>query len=139
MKQVHYPDMRSVCLTTKCYRCCMNTNMLLSHHDVKTIEGLGYPKDFFLIQKNGWLQLKNNQGRCVFHTTEQCCIYDHRPEGCKLYPIVYQNDTSQIMLDNDCPQRHQFELTETAKQQLIRLLEHLQQERMQRKRVGRNL
>ena len=113
--------------------------MLLSHHDVKTIEGLGYPKDFFLIQKNGWLQLKNNQGRCVFHTTEKCRIYDHRPEGCTLYPIVYQQDTHQVILDNDCPQRHMFELIETAKQQLVTLLKRLQQERTQRKRVGRNL
>lgn len=126
--------MTRCCLETKCIHCCIETNMLLSYHDIETIETLGYEKDFFVEEKNGWLQLKNHHGKCVFHNGNKCTIYNHRPEGCSLYPIVYDKTTKQAILDEDCPQKTLFSLSKTREQQLIGLVCLLQKERTQRMR-----
>lgn len=126
--------MTNRCLETNCTQCCIKTNMLLTIHDIQTIEKLGYEARSFLSERNGWLQLKNNKGRCVFHNGTICTIYDHRPEGCVLYPVVYDKDHRVAILDRDCPQRHCFLLSDTKSEQLYRLISILEKERVGRKK-----
>ncbi len=108
--------------------------MLLSYRDIETIERLGYEKDSFVSEGKGWLQLKNHHGRCVFHNGNNCIIYDHRPEGCRLYPLVYDKTNKQVILDDECPQRHRFSLSATKAKQLTALVCILEKERTQRLR-----
>ena len=126
--------MTTCCLETKCIQCCVKTNMVLTSYDIETIEKLGYEVKFFVSERNRWLQLKNKKGRCVFHNGTICTIYDHRPEGCVLYPIVYDKDHRSAILDSDCPQRHCFLLSNTKSKQLYTLISILEKERVGRKK-----
>lgn len=126
--------MVACCLETQCSRCCLNTNMVLTSRDVERIEKLGYDKRCFIIEQNGWLQLKNQKGRCVFHNGNVCTIYEHRPEGCRLYPVVYSKDDRCAMLDRDCPKSSCFFLSETTTQQLFDLVTVLEKERAKRRK-----
>jgi len=108
--------------------------MILTSHDIEIIEKLGYEFHFFVTEHTGWLQLKNYKGRCVFHNGIQCDIYDHRPEGCVLYPIVYDKDNRYAILDNECPQKHCFPLSKTKEQQIKTLVLLLEKERKDRKK-----
>ena len=56
--------------------------MLLSYQDIERIKRLGFDTNFFVTEKDGWLQLKNQDGRCVFHNNKMCTIYENRPDGC---------------------------------------------------------
>jgi len=87
--------MKSPCRYFNCIQCCKETVMLLSNADIKRIENLGFSRDLFVDDVEGWLQLKNQNDHCVFHDGMKCLIYAHRPEGCTLYPIIYD-------MDNDC-------------------------------------
>jgi len=126
--------MTNCCLETKCSLCCIQTNMILTSQDIETIKKVGYPVKFFVSEQNGWLQLKNDKGRCVFHNGTFCVIYDHRPKGCVLYPVVYDNDHRCAILDRDCPQKHCFTLSDTKSEQLATLISLLEDERTERKK-----
>ena len=126
--------MSSCCLETKCIQCCIETNMLLSYHDIENIQKMRYDQKFFISKRNGWLQLKNHQGRCVFHNGTRCTIYDQRPEGCTLYPVVYDKDNKSAILDGECPQKQCFPLKKSKTQQLIDLISTLERERSQREK-----
>jgi len=103
-------DMKSCCMDYKCIQCCLDTNMILSNVDIERIKELGFDTKFFVSKNRGWLQLKNNNGLCVFHDSISCSIYEHRPEGCKLYPIIYDKDKNCAVFDEDCPhRRYSFE------------------------------
>jgi Fe-S-cluster containining protein len=108
--------------------------MILSYQDIKTIEKIGFNQEFFVTKHNGWLQLKNQNGRCVFHNGTLCTIYDQRPEGCTLYPAVYDDDANRAVLDTECPQRHCFHLSDKKTQQLTTLISRLKKERAKRKK-----
>lgn len=107
--------------------------MLLSNHDIEHIKKMGYNPKFFVSEKNGWLQLQNHNGRCVFHDGTQCTIYDHRPEGCTLYPVVFRKDNNCAILDAECPQKERFSVSPAKLKQLNGLISLLEQERMERK------
>jgi Fe-S-cluster containining protein len=125
--------MSNPCLKTKCIQCCIETNMILSYRDIENIQKMGYDREFFISESKGWLQLKNNNGRCVFHNGKRCTIYYHKPEGCTLYPVVYNKDNNCAILDNECPQKHCFSLSNTKSQQLNFLISLLEKERTERK------
>ena len=99
--------------------------MLLSHQDIERIKRLGFNTDFFVTERNGWLQLKNQDGRCVFHSGIMCTIYETRPDGCKLYPIIYDNDKKYAVFDKDCPQRDKFHISKSNTKQLYLSLIHI--------------
>ncbi|MFO7676871.1 MAG: YkgJ family cysteine cluster protein [Thermoplasmatota archaeon] len=124
--------MHSHCLKYRCFQCCTKTNMLLTIKDIKIITQQGYETDFFVKQNNGWLQLKNTDNRCVFHNGKHCTIYTFRPTGCRLYPLVYQNDDSTAIYDKECPHPDYFPLTDDLKKQLFLLVSVLKKERAQR-------
>ena len=92
--------------------------MLLSKKDVNQIKKLGYKFDDFALIKDGWIQLKNQNDVCVFHDGKKCKIYNFRPEGCRLYPIVYDYDAKKAFLDKDCPMKQNFKITNERENQL---------------------
>ncbi len=125
--------MPNCCLETKCIQCCTQTNMLLSYQDIEEIQKIGYDGAFFIQKHHGWLQLKNTDGRCVFHNGNTCTIYSQRPEGCTLYPVVYDNDHKAAILDSECPKKNCFQLSKPKAEQLYALVSRLEEERNQRK------
>jgi hypothetical protein len=107
--------------------------MPLSNEDIERIKRLGFDYDSFVVNKDGWLQLKNNDGRCIFNDSKQCLIYENRPEGCKSYPIIYDEDKNCATLDEDCPHRDEFEISEMNSMIVASLVTKLKDERRQRK------
>ncbi len=117
-----------LCVKNKCIHCCIETRMPLSRLDIKRISKLDYwLEDFVIKTKEGW-RLKNRFGRCVFLLEGGCKIYRHRPEGCMLYPLVYDENSGKIVLDNLCPYRCEFKVGKDDNQKLKSLLERLRKE-----------
>lgn len=120
--------MKNRCLQHRCIKCCLNTEMPLSNSDIARIKGLGF-KDFFITKRNGTRQLKNFMGRCVFHNGQRCTIYSDRPEGCRLYPAIFDADKEKIILDEHCPHPEKFQSTQRISWQVIKLVQKLDAER----------
>jgi Fe-S-cluster containining protein len=120
--------MKSCCMDYNCIQCCLETSMPLSNRDIKRISRLGFDTNFFVIERDGWLQLKNHDGRCVFHSGKICSIYKNRPEGCRSYPIIYDKDENRAVLDEDCPHRDKFQMPEIAIKELLDIVSKLERE-----------
>jgi len=91
------------CVKHRCVKCCLKTRMLLSSLDLERILKLGYRLKHFTVKTNEGWRLKNNSGRCAFLQEEGCEIYPHRPEGCKLYSLVYDENLMKAAIDSICP------------------------------------
>ncbi|WP_455278159.1 YkgJ family cysteine cluster protein [[Eubacterium] cellulosolvens] len=116
--------MKNTCLTHNCIKCCLKTQMPLSDSDIKKISRLGF-KNFFKVNKIGIRQVRNYNGKCIFHNGKICKIYNSRPVGCRLYPAVFDEFENKVILDNHCPFREEFRLTLTISQKIIKLLNEL--------------
>lgn len=116
------------CLKHTCVQCCIETKMPLSRLDTKRILKLGYLlEDFALKVGKGW-RLRNCSGRCVFLSEEGCKIYSCRPEGCRLYPLVFDENIQKVVIDHTCPYGYEFEVEKDDVKKLRILLERLERE-----------
>jgi Fe-S-cluster containining protein len=113
------------CIIHRCVQCCLETQMLLSPDDVRRIERLGYELADFAVQVEAGWSLKNVSGRCVFLGEESCRIYPNRPEGCRIYPLLYDETSGRAILDHLCPYTREFRVMKgdlkTLKNLLVRL------------------
>ena len=99
--------------------CCYETEMLLLEDDVERIVALGYKEDYFAIESDGFKMLRNSSsGRCVFHDGKKCTIYSNRPAGCRLYPIIFDEDLNHAVKDGLCPYRDEFDISLKTKREL---------------------
>ena len=94
--------------TDKCFECCLETEMALSEKDITRIEDLGYEISDFLEEKDGFMILKNIDGRCFFLKGKLCSIYDDRPQGCRFYPLIYDLEIDNFVIDNLCVHHEDF-------------------------------
>ncbi|MFX1321011.1 MAG: YkgJ family cysteine cluster protein [Promethearchaeota archaeon] len=97
-----------------CGLCCYETEMILSSQDIELIlsnnpKGI-MKEDFVFKNKDGFYQLKNRNGHCVFlnGTSKTCKIYNIRPQGCKFYPLIYDFYKKKCIIDEECPRIHLF-------------------------------
>ena len=109
----------------KCVECCLETRMPLSNFDLKRILKLGYKLECFAVKTDGEWRLKNNSGQCVFLIEEGCGIYPHRPEGCRLYPLVYDENLREAVIDPLCPYSYLFKVQKNHVKRLKTLVEKL--------------
>jgi len=107
--------------------------MPLLNLDVKRIQSLGFNRKFFTKISNGWVQLKNKNGKCVFNNGIICVIYKNRLEGCRLYPIIYDKDKNCATLDSYCPYKENFKISKNKTKLLFTLVLKLEYEKAQRK------
>ncbi|MGC8835941.1 MAG: YkgJ family cysteine cluster protein [Infirmifilum sp.] len=118
-----YPVFQSTkCLT--CGKCCMQTEMILTDQDVKQIEKLGYSRKYFTVWDGKFLRLRNEGGSCVFYdkSTGKCIIYQHRPSGCKLYPLIF-DENKGLHLDPECPLVEDFANRTEDLREAVKLME----------------
>ncbi|MFX0021166.1 MAG: YkgJ family cysteine cluster protein [Candidatus Hermodarchaeota archaeon] len=104
--------MSKVC--ENCGECCLETEMILSLQDINLIIK-SYPdeienQDFALKNKDGNYQIKNVDNHCIFldFQTKQCKIYEYRPQGCRFYPLIYDFEKKNCIIDEDCPRPRLF-------------------------------
>ncbi|MGA1872091.1 MAG: YkgJ family cysteine cluster protein [Thermoplasmatota archaeon] len=115
----------SVCVEQGCSHCCRDTEMNLTLEDVDRISGSG-KEDFY---HEDTMQLRNVEGRCIFLSTEgRCSIYDMRPLGCRLYPLIMSLPSMEPLLDEECPHRDLFTVEPEEVMELGKLVETLIEE-----------
>ncbi|MEM1517134.1 MAG: YkgJ family cysteine cluster protein [Thermofilum sp.] len=87
-----------------CGLCCRATEMVLLRKDVERLERLGYRRGDFAVESGGFARLRNVDGYCYFYdkATGLCRVYEHRPLGCRLYPLVF-DEVRGVLLDPECP------------------------------------
>jgi hypothetical protein len=95
--------------------------MILLKDDVQRIVSLGFKEDFFAVEFRGFRKLRNYNGRCIFHDGEQCTIYPNRPLGCRLYPVIFDEDLNHPVMDRLCPFRAEFPLSSRARRETSKL------------------
>ena len=118
-----------------CGECCLNTEMILSKKDVDIIMKNStknlQKEDFVFKNKDGFFQLKNINGHCIFLDilTKQCNVYEHRPQGCRFYPLIFDFQEKNCIFDNDCPRPHLFYQDKTEFKNICKaLMRFLKQE-----------
>ena len=93
---------------SRCGKCCEETEMLLSKTDIRLLEKIGFARESFAYcDKHGFVQLRNTNGHCVFYDAKQrCCkVYRNRPQGCRIYPIIF-SDMEGVIVDDICPAKN---------------------------------
>jgi Fe-S-cluster containining protein len=108
--------------------------MPLSDLDLERILKLGYTLGYFALKTKEGPCLRNDSGRCVFLQQKGCEIYPYRPEGCKLYPLVYDETLEEPVIDSICPYGHKFK----AQRNDIERLESLVRNICNIEKTGRN-
>jgi Fe-S-cluster containining protein len=92
-------------LCSHCGKCCEETEMELSLRDIEKLELEGYDARKFSIKDDDEvIHLKNVDGRCYFYdvVNKQCSVYEKRPQGCYIYPVVYIINQG-LGIDDLCP------------------------------------
>ena len=116
------------CQRYGCVACCLETEMPLTEDDLKRIEKRGYKRAEFTVEEEGETRLKNGNGVCFFLEGGRCMIYEGRPEGCRIYPLVYEVDSHKFVYDMVCPHSSEFSATREDKDRLKRLIRRLDRE-----------
>jgi len=89
---------------SNCGICCEETMMELSSEDIERLKEKGYRLEEFAVIDDGVTRLRNVDGYCYFYSRadKKCQIYEKRPVGCYLYPVVYLANEG-AMVDELCP------------------------------------
>ena len=121
----------------RCGVCCRETEMLLSEKDIERLERKGYDRDFFVrFDSEGYATLRNHRGYCVFYDAEKkrCKVRAHRPLGCRIYPVIYDEDKG-IIVDHICPSRGSVTEKQKAKrgEKVLKLLKTIDSEAERRR------
>jgi len=109
--------------------------MALSEEDIRRIESLGYARERFAMESRGLVVLRNLRHRCVFHDGTRCTIYNERPVGCRLYPVVFAEFSGTAAMDRMCPFWDEFQFSPELRRGSISLHHKLIEEARQRKRA----
>jgi Fe-S-cluster containining protein len=118
----------SPCLRHECVACCLETEMPLTEADVERIEKLGFERDEFTLKVGGETRLRNRRGRCFFLEEGVCRVYASRPDGCRIYPLIYDVDAHRFIFDSVCPHTAEFKTTKEDKDHLRHLIRKLDRE-----------
>ena len=98
------------CTIHNCVKCCIETRMPLSRFDIDKIMRQGYKFKDFVVKRRRERFLKNSKDRCVFLGDNGCTIYSFRPEGCRLYPLVYNENNRKVVIHDLCSYGHEFKV-----------------------------
>lgn len=82
--------------------------MPLSLADIERLSGLG--SEEFMVVVDNERRLRNLNGACFFLEDNRCRVYEDRPEGCRLYPLVLGKGGT-IGLGSECPLADGFTYT----------------------------
>lgn len=76
---------------SRCGDCCRQTRMPLTGRDVARLASAGFDPGEFTVRDGGVVRLRNVDGYCYFYdrVSRACRVYELRPEGCRLYPVVF--------------------------------------------------
>jgi Fe-S-cluster containining protein len=136
------PTASSPCVANRCTVCCHDTNMPLTMADLERITSQGYALDDFSQPdtQEGYLRLRNTQqGACFFLEPDgRCRVQAVKPEGCRLYPFIYDEQNDRAVRDDICPFNGEFNPPPGVERQVRALIVKLEGEaRARRSHPGR--
>ncbi len=118
------------CMDEGCHECCLETEMPLTSRDVERLGSRGHDPMEFTLREDGFTFLSNVDGRCFFLGEDgRCREYDHRPAGCRLYPLVLDAEMSGFVMDHICPHAGSVVATGEDEDALMELLDRMARER----------
>jgi Fe-S-cluster containining protein len=114
--------------------------MLLSNEDIERLEKRGYARDGFVrLDQEGYAVLLNVNGNCFFFDAEKltCRERANRPLGCRIYPIMLDEDRG-IVVDKNCPAARSFTSKQKAKRgkNVLKLLDKIDNEAEKRRKMA---
>ena len=121
----HFLSSGIPCKIHDCVKCCIETRMPLTSFDIERITKQGYDIKDFVVKRKRERQLKNRDGRCVFLGDDGCKIYSFRPIGCRLYPLVYNENNGKGIIHDFCPYGHEFKVSGDDLENLFTLIKEL--------------
>lgn len=120
------------CIRNTCTLCCRDTNMPLTLADIDRLTSLGYRADDFseADEEEGYLRLHNTEeGACFFlEESGRCRVQAEKPEGCRLYPFIFDEDDDRVIRDGICPFNREFEPTPDVEAKVRELIGRLERE-----------
>ena len=130
----------SPCIAARCSACCHDTEMLLTEDDVRRLRAERPGLPFHDQTPDGYLQLRTRDGPpapgmkgkpCIFlDPVGMCSVHAARPEGCRLFPAVWDEEAEAVVLDKDyCPHTDRFLLPTATVDAVRRLAARLHAER----------
>ena len=102
--------------------------MTLTEADRARLEAAGH-RDFFFVNEDDDLQLLNVDDHCVFLADGRCSVYDDRPEGCQIYPLILDLSVDRVLRDAFCPWAEEFRFTREDEVRLRRSVVEEESER----------
>jgi Fe-S-cluster containining protein len=111
--------------------------MLLSKKDIRCLENRGFRQRHFVVyDRQGYATLKNREGYCVFYDQKnrQCSVYDDRPSGCRVYPVIVDEEVG-VIVDSICQSKNTVTPKEIGVmgQRVSKLLETIDSEASERR------
>ncbi|HWG92395.1 MAG TPA: YkgJ family cysteine cluster protein [Candidatus Thermoplasmatota archaeon] len=134
----------SPCFKHGCAECCYETEMPLQNADIQRLEKAGHAREKFanVNEEHGFALLKNTEPtdgsrpHCVFLVESKCSVYEHRPDGCRYYPIVYQPAKRGPVRDTECPHNTEFNVTAAHFKTLPLIIKQLTKEARHRREAA---
>lgn len=134
------PARGNPCIDNACSLCCHEVEMILTEADLARLVALRPGEDFWFEADDGYLQLRTRDGPgaepgagrpCWFLGADgRCTVHEERPEGCRLYPAVWDEGLDAAGLDEDyCPHTDGFLLPRATQDAVRRLADRLEAER----------
>ena len=136
------PQATSPCVKHTCTLCCHDTNMPLTLADMERLTARGERLDAFSQPDEediGYIRLRNTEkGACTFLAPDgRCRVQADKPEGCRLYPFIYDMDRDRVLRDSFCPFNKEFDAPPGTEQKVRALVARLEAEARARVSAGR--
>ncbi len=114
--------------------------MLLTNDDVLRLRAARPGLDFQFRTEDGYVQLRTRDGPaapgmkgkpCIFlDPVGRCSVHAERPEGCRLFPAVWDDEAQKVILDAQyCPHTTEFLVPSATADAVRRLAGRLHAER----------
>jgi hypothetical protein len=104
--------------------------MTLSEEDIRIILEKGHMEFSRLV--DGYQCLENVDGACIFLHNGLCSIYEYRPLGCQLYPVIFDEEQYCAIMDDFCPNRDMFRIQAGQEETLAKAIATEDRERQRR-------
>jgi uncharacterized protein len=120
------------CVRHACTLCCHDTNMPLSLADIERLTSLGHSLAAFAEsdEEEGYLRLHNTEeGACFFlDAAGRCSVQSSKPEGCRLYPFIFDEEDDRVIRDEICPFNREFDPPPEVESKVRELVSRLTRE-----------
>jgi Fe-S-cluster containining protein len=119
----------SPCVAHACSACCHGTEMMLTEADLARLQA-ARPGEVFWRDDDGDVLLRTvggPEGPCWFlDAAGRCTVYADRPDGCRLYPAIWDVDEHRVRLDDEgCPFTAEFAVPRAVEDAVRRLAARL--------------